>query len=310
MAVFNGTESDDLYLATSEGDNVVGIGGNDTLVGNIGRDALDGGSGNDLLLAGGNSASTVTANVALADDFSTAKSGVIGNDTLSGGRGNDTLVGAQAGFSSDLLIGNADNDLLIAANNGGNTLIGGQGDDTIYGSLQNGNTIYGSSGNDLLLSGLGNDLLLGDRGNDILVGGIGDNDMYGGDGRDEFQFLSRKENTLSVFTGKDEILRSDGGFGGIDSINDFSSDDRITISELDRNAVVTITNNAAGAAVITVLGTAVNGQPADQVITVFGITREQLLAPGLDFIVIDNSFINTTNTVSADGISTFTVGNA
>ncbi|NJL43221.1 MAG: hypothetical protein HC935_07600 [Pseudanabaena sp. SU_2_4] len=150
----------------------------------------------------------------------------------------------------------------------------------------------------------------GDGGNDILVGGIGNNDMSGGSGKDEFQFLSRKENTLSVFTTTDEILRSDGGFGGFDTIYDFSAEDRITISELDRNAVVTITTNAAGAAVITILGTAGNGQPADQVITVFGITREQLLAPGLDFIAIDNSFINTTNTVSTDGISTFTVGNA
>lgn len=289
MAVFTGTESADIYVATSEGDLVAGLAGNDTLIGNTGRDTLNGGADNDLLLA----------------DNSVSTSG--GNDTLYGGQGNDTLVGAQFGFSSDLLIGNANNDLLIAANNGGNTLIGGQGDDTIYGSLQNGNIMNGSSGNDLLLAGLGNDILLGDRDNDILVGGIGNNDMYGGDGRDEFQFLSRKENTLSVSTGKDEVLRSDGGFGGIDTIYDFSMDDRITIRELDRNAVLTITTNSAGAAVITVLGTAGNGQTADQVITVFGITREQILSPGVDFIAVNNSFINITNTVSTDGISTFTV---
>jgi Ca2+-binding RTX toxin-like protein len=307
MAAFNGTESADLYLATFEGDNVVGIGGNDTLVGNTGRDALDGGAGNDLLLAGGNSALTASVNVALADDFSASELDIVGNDTLSGGQGNDTLVGSQAGFSSDLLIGNADNDLLIAADNGGNTLVGGQGDDTIYGSLQNGNIIQGSSGNDLLLSGLGDDTLEGNSGNDILVGGIGNNDLRGGEGRNEFQFLSRKDNTLAIFTGTDQILRSDGGFGGIDRIYGFSSDDRITIRELDRNAVVNFTTSAAGAAVITILGKAVNGQPANQVITVFGITREQILTPGADFIAINNSFIDITNTFSTDGTSTFTV---
>ncbi len=293
MAIFIGTAANDSYVSTSEGDDVAGLAGNDTLVGNSGRDTLKGGADNDLLLADNSGAST---------------SG--GNDTLYGGRGNDTLVGNRFSFSADELLGNADNDLLIASNNGGSTLMGGQGDDTVYGSFQNGNIINGDSGNDLLIAGLGNDVLLGDSGNDILVAGVGNDILTGGDGGDEFQFLSRRENTLSVFTGKDEILRSDGGFGGIDSIGDFSANDRITIGELDRNAVVTVTTNAVGAAVITILGTAGNGQLADQVITVFGMTREQLLAPGSDFIAINNSFINTTNTVSADGISTFIVGNA
>jgi Ca2+-binding RTX toxin-like protein len=307
MAVFNGTETEDTYEATSEGDNVAGLGGNDTLVGNAGRDSLDGGSDNDLLVAGNGMLSASTNFTVVAGDFGGSTAGV--SDTLFGGQGNDTLVGAQVGFSSDLLIGNAGLDLLVAAVNGGSIAIGGQGDDTIYGSLQNGNVMNGSSGDDLLLSGLGNDTLLGDRGSDILVGGIGNNDMYGGDGSDEFQLLSRKDNTLSVFTSTDRILRSDGGFGGIDTIYDFGSDDRITIRDLDRNALVTVTTNAVGAAVITILGTAGNGQPADQLITVLGITREQLLTPGAGLIAVNNNFINITNTFSTDVVSTFTVVN-
>lgn len=312
MAAFNGTESEDLYLATSEGDNVVGLGGNDTLVGNTGRDALDGGADNDLLLAG-NISSTTSAKDTLSGDFSVAiafgSDALMSGDTLSGGLGNDTLAGSQVGFSGDFLLGNAGNDLLVAARNGGNTLIGGQGDDTICGSLQNANSLRGSAGNDLLLSGMGNDTLAGDSGNDILVGGTGNNDLYGGEGSDEFQFLSRRDNTLSIFTNTDPILRSDGGFGGIDTIYDFSPDDKITILELDLNTLVTFATNTAGAAVITIRGTSGIGQPTDQTITVVGMTSEQMLAPGSNFIAIANNFITTSNTVSTDGIATYAVVN-
>ncbi len=290
MAIFTGTAADDSYIATTEGDLVAGLAGNDTLVGNTGSDTLNGGADNDLLLT----------------DLSASNAG--GNDTISGGQGNDTLVGARSGFSADVLIGNANSDLLIASNNGGNTLLGGQGDDIIYGGFQNGNIMDGGSGNDLLIAGLGNDSLLGDRGSDILVGGIGSNDLFGGDDADEFQFLSRKDNTLSVFAGTEQILRSDGGFGGSDIIYDFSANDSITISELDRNAVVTIFNDSDGVAVITIVGTTSNGQPANQTISVLGMSREQLLAPGSEFLSIYDNPITTANTINADGISTFTVG--
>jgi Ca2+-binding RTX toxin-like protein len=290
MAIFTGTAADDSYIATPEGDIVDGLAGNDTLIGNTGTDTLNGGADNDLLRAG-NSASTAG-----------------GNDTLYGGQGNDTLIGAQFGFSADLLIGNADNDLLIAANNGGNTLIGGQGDDTLYGSLQNGNTMNGSSGNDLLVGGLGNDTLVGGIGNDILVGGIGNDILVGGDDTDEFQFLSRKENTLSVFVGTEQILRSDGGFGGSDIISDFSLGDRIAITELDRNSVVTVANDSFGTAVITIVGTTSNGQTVAQTITVLGITKEQLLAPGSQAFAIYDNLITPANTTKVDGISTFIIG--
>jgi Ca2+-binding RTX toxin-like protein len=205
------------------------------------------------------------------------------------------------------LTGNIDNDLLIAAENGGNTLIGGQGDDTIYGSLQNGNTMNGSSGNDLLVAGLGNDTLIGGIGNDILVGGYGNDILVGGDDIDEFQFLSCKENTLSVLVGTEQVLRSDGGFGGSDIISDFSLGDRISITELGRNAVVTVTNDSFGAAVITIAGTTSNGQSAAQTITVLGIAKEQLLAPGSQAFAIFENFITTANTNNVDGISTFTI---
>jgi Ca2+-binding RTX toxin-like protein len=301
MAIFTGADADDNYIASPEGDRASGLDGNDTLTGNSGRDVLNGGNNNDLLISDLPSGGfNITVDVAFGGDLG-------GNDTLSGDAGNDTLIGARNGFSSDVLIGNADGDLLIASNFGGNVLLGGQGDDILCGSLQNGNFMNGNSGSDLLVAGLGNDTMLGGSGNDTLVGGFDNNELFGGRDADEFQFLSNKENTLSVLLGSEQILRSDGGFGGSDTIYDFEVEDRIAIAELDRNTVITIFNDANGSTVITIGGTAGNGQPADQTISVLGITREQLLSPGAKFLSVNGNFLTIDSTTNSDGLSSFTV---
>lgn len=300
MAIFTGTATDDFYTATSEGDRASGFDGNDTLTGSVGRDALNGGNNNDILISDLPAGfSTTTVDIALGGDL-------VANDTLSGDGGNDTLIGARSGFSNDVLLGNTDSDLLIASNFGGNTLLGGQGDDIIYGGLLNSNFMNGNSGDDLVVAGLGNDYMQGGSGNDTLVAGAGNNELFGGRGTDEFQFLSQEENTLSVPVGTEQILRSDGGFGGSDTIYDFGVDDRITLSELDRNTVITVFNDSSGAAVITIIGTAGNGQPANQTISVLGITREQLLSPGAKLLAIDGNFLTIDSTTNSDGLSSFT----
>jgi Ca2+-binding RTX toxin-like protein len=293
MAIFTGTEANDSYLSTSDGDNARGLRGNDTLIGGSGQDTLNGNADNDLLRA----------------DSSTQTAG--GNDSLYGGQGNDTLLGAQFGFSADSLGGNRGQDLLIASTNGGNTLFGGQGDDTIYGSLSNGNTMNGDFGNDVLIAGRGNDRMLGGDGNDTLIGSTGNNDMFGGTGNDQFQFFTAIDGDISVLTGAEQVVRARGGFGGSDVINDFSTGDTISISQLDRNATVSVTTNSAGAAVIAVAGTSSDGQPTNgQTITVVGVTRDQLLAPGAQLFAINGSFITTNDTVNdGTGGSVFTVGN-
>jgi Ca2+-binding RTX toxin-like protein len=291
MAIFTGTLANDSYLATTAGDNARGLAGNDTLTGNSGSDTLNGNADNDLLFA----------------DSLTQTAG--GNDSLFGGQGSDTLVGARFGFSADSLGGNRGADLLIASTNGGNTLFGGQGDDTIYGSLSNGNTMNGDLGNDVLVAGRGNDRMLGADGNDTLIGGAGNNDMFGEVGNDEFQFFTAIPGDLTAFTGAEQVLRSRGGFGGSDVINDFATGDKISISQLDRNATVSVTTNSAGAAVIAIAGTASDGQPANQTITVVGVTKDALLSPGAQLLAINGSFITTNDTVNSNGTSTFTVGN-
>jgi Ca2+-binding RTX toxin-like protein len=293
MAIFTGTDANDSYLATSDGDNARGGRGDDTLIGNSGRDTLNGNADNDLLRA----------------DSATQTAG--GNDSLYGGQGNDTLIGAQFGFSADSLGGNRGQDLLIASTNGGNTLFGGQGDDTIYGSLSNGNTMNGDFGNDVLIAGRGTDRMLGGDGNDTLIGGTGNNDMFGGVGNDQFQFFTAIDGDITLLTGAEQVIRARGGFGGSDVINDFSTGDTISISQLDRNATVSVTTNSAGAAVIAITGTSSDGQPTNgQTITLVGVTRDQLLAPGAQLFAINGSFITTNDTVNdGAGGSVFTVGN-
>ncbi|WP_019500172.1 calcium-binding protein [Pseudanabaena sp. PCC 6802] len=292
MAVFTGTDANDNYLATTEGDNARGLRGDDTLIGNVGKDTLNGNADNDLLFA----------------DSLTQTAG--GNDSLFGGQGADTLVGARFGFSADSLGGNRDGDLLIASTNGGNTLFGGQGNDTIYGSVANANTMNGDIGDDVVIAGNGNDRMLGADGNDTLIGGRGNNDMFGEAGNDQFQFFTAVPQDLVAFTDAEQVVRSRGGFGGSDTIFDFATGDTISISQLDRNATVTVETNSAGAAVITITGTASDGTPANQTITVVGVTKDQLLAPGAQLLAVNGNFITTNDTVNTgDGSkSIFTVG--
>jgi Ca2+-binding RTX toxin-like protein len=291
MANFIGTVANDSYTATPEGDDARGLGGNDTLIGNSGQDTLNGNADNDLLLADSNSST------------------VGGNDSLFGGQGSDTVVGARFGFSGDQLLGNRGEDVLIASTNGGNTLFGGQGLDTIYGSLSNSNVMNGDLGDDVLIAGLGGDRMLGGDGNDTLIGGTGNENMFGDLGADQFQFFSAIPNDLSIFTGPEQVVRSRGGFGGSDVINDFSTGDTISISQLDRDATVSITTNSAGAAVISVGGTASNGQStSSQTITLVGVTKDQLLNPGAQLLAINGSFITSVDTVTSGDTSVFTVG--
>lgn len=306
MAVFTGTNANDSYLATTEGDNARGLRGDDTLIGNSGRDTLNGNADNDYLFA----------------DSATQTAG--GNDSLYGGQGSDTLVGARFGFSADSLGGNRGEDLLIASTNGGNTLFGGQGDDTIYGSLSNGNTMNGDLGNDVLVAGRGDDRMLGSDGNDTLKGGVGNNQMFGAVGNDVFQFFAAKANPdVTLALAPEQLTRNSGGFGGNDIINDFATGDQIQISDLDRGARVRVESNGAGGSLITITGSALGTeqvpvpQSAAQTINVVGVGRDSLLGPGSNFLNINGQNVTTTTTGSPNitvetdsvaGVTTYTIG--
>ena len=72
MAVFTGTEFDDILFGTDEDDTISGLGGNDFLSGEGGNDVIDGGDGDDTLQG---------------DGFF-----IKGADTLTGGAGADAFA--------------------------------------------------------------------------------------------------------------------------------------------------------------------------------------------------------------------------
>jgi Ca2+-binding RTX toxin-like protein len=256
MPLFTGTNGDDTLDGGGDDDTLDGGLGNDVMNGGAGNDLFVTGVGNDTL-DGGDGLDTVSlANAAGAwqgtvgsdsgdpyliystvvgafDDFSVSGieawrltsfadhvsvTGAVGMQ-LFGLGGNDTLV---AGAADDRLDGGDDDDLL-RANIGTDTVVGGAGIDTlsfaglgtaITGSLASGfsgvalfttaseveivigtsladaiagdagsTELRGGNGADTLTAGDGNDSLYGEGGNDTLVAGVGTQYLDGGGGQ-------------------------------------------------------------------------------------------------------------------------------
>ncbi len=81
------------------------------------------------------------------------------NDIIAAGAGDDSIYGLAG---DDVMHGDAGNDMVD----------GGAGNDTLYGNQGN-DTIYGRDGNDILDGGAGDDYLEGNAGNDTYVFGVG-----------------------------------------------------------------------------------------------------------------------------------------
>lgn len=179
----------------------------DHLYGSEGDDTLSGLAGNDDLY------------------------GYDGDDLLRGGRGEDALYG---GSGDDLLRGQSAADQAyggygndnIKGGGGNDTLRGGDGDDFLKGGTRrdvfyggrDDDRIFGNSFNDTLYGGSGDDVLNGGGEHDYLNGGAGNDYLKGGSGTDEFAF---------------DVLHDN------DTIADFTTNDRLSISELlamDRTA--------------------------------------------------------------------------
>ena len=113
----NGTDSDDLVLASSDDDTVSLMQGNDVGIGGLGNDTMSGGNGNDIV-AGGSGDDVLDGGN--GDDF---LAGGNGDDEIYGGNGNDVLVD---GLGSDMLFGGKGSDIFLFAEN---ELIGGAATD-------------------------------------------------------------------------------------------------------------------------------------------------------------------------------------
>jgi len=248
-----------------------GLGGNDMLNGGLGADTMNGGTGNDTYVidnvgdkaveALGEGVDLVKASVTYTiganierltltgsaaingtgNDLANILLGNAANNVLNGMGGADKIDG---GAGADTMNGGAGNDVYYV-DNAGDTIVeaSGQGTDTVNAGISqilaanvenllltgsaavNGtgnsiaNVLTGNDAANTLDGGGGNDTLLGGGGADILIGGSGMDSVTGGAGNDTFRF------SLS-----DIASRSSSG---ADTIVDFTTGDKIDISQID-----------------------------------------------------------------------------
>jgi serralysin len=259
----NGGTGNDNILGNSANNVLLGNGGNDTLNGGVGNDTLNGGTGIDIMTGGtgndlyyvDNTGDVVTETSNLATEIDTVYSSIdhslglnierltltgtaaingsgnslnniitgnsgtnildggVGNDTLNGGTGIDTMIG---GTGNDLYYVDNTGDIVTETSNLATEI------DTVYSSIDyslglnierlnlTGTAAINGSGNSL------NNTIKGNSAANILYGGAGNDILTGGLGADIFQFNSTTEgiDTISDFTFDDRIGIFASGFGG------------------------------------------------------------------------------------------------
>ncbi|MCC3859874.1 beta strand repeat-containing protein [Pseudemcibacter aquimaris] len=94
-----------------------------------------------------------------------------------------TVFIARDNSDSELLVGDATNDLTVTGKNGDDTVDTGNGDDVI--NVSGGDDrVTSGSGNDIVIGGSGNDYISTETGNDIIHGGDGRDNINAGSGND------------------------------------------------------------------------------------------------------------------------------
>jgi Ca2+-binding RTX toxin-like protein len=169
---------------------VVGTRGDDVLSGTTGDDVIAGLGGNDVI------------------------AGSWGNDVICGGAGNDRIAAGTGLFETDLVSGDAGDDVIVTGSTSTTVVYAfaaagvtvdlergsatGEGSDTFVGvhnvvGTEFGDVIQGSSGFNCLDGLGGDDVLLGLAGEDCLYGGTGSDTIDGGDGNDlvSFQYAGK-----------------------------------------------------------------------------------------------------------------------
>ena len=203
-----GTDDDDLIVATGEQDKIFGKRGKDEIKGNRGKkNKIYGGKDDDDCEGG--------------DDDDEVR-GDRGNDNVKGGKGKDNLNG---GKDNDSILGGSDEDICkgddgddsVYGNEGDDDADGGAGSDTVYGGKGNddceggeGNdAVRGDTGNDNVSGGDGNDTVNGGKDNDTVMGGVGSDVCSGDDGDDNVSGGADKDTVIGG-AGKDTVMGDDG----------------------------------------------------------------------------------------------------
>ena len=218
-----GDEGNDLLQGSYGDDTFYGGAGNDTMLGEEDSDTFYGGAGDyvdgyeSVTTGVDNDTLYVTGVSSVVFDVLNPENGVVNyvgggtlqfynienlyvdgvlklppNYVVDGTAGDDLIDGSYVDVqgdridASDNLVGNNDdvvqagagNDTVLSAD--GNDLVyGGDGDDVITAGAGN-DTVHGDAGNDSIAGGAGDDSLSGDAGNDTLLGGSGNDQLYGG----------------------------------------------------------------------------------------------------------------------------------
>ncbi|MCW7540221.1 hypothetical protein OOT46_20515 [Aquabacterium sp. A7-Y] len=191
MAVFNGTDSDDVLVDTSSDLsstlNANWSGGEDHLTGGSGDDTYHiNSAGDQVVEQGGQGEDRVASRLAsytLPDHVEDLQLDSTPTELVTLPDGSTEMrPAAREGCGNGL-------DNTLRGNFNDNTLTGLDGNDELWGGDGN-DTLRGGNGNDLLMGGADgdlygeNDTLMGDAGNDLLYGRMGEDRLYGGDGND------------------------------------------------------------------------------------------------------------------------------
>jgi Ca2+-binding RTX toxin-like protein len=211
-----GNELDNALTGNAGDNTLTGRGGADTLAGGGGDDILNGGGANDIL-AGGAGNDTLNGGGGLEDvavfsgaawEYTFASSGAaLASVVHSGTDGTDTLSGIERlqfgdGESLTIQIGTDGDDDLTAD------------DDAVIFALAGDDTVTGGAGNDIIIGGAGDDTLFGSD-----VGTAGDNATTGATDDDTFIW--------NVGDGVDAINGGFEGAGGDTLVVNGNGDDEV-----------------------------------------------------------------------------------
>ncbi len=221
-AVVVGTDGDDLLFARHEPTTIFGLSGDDKLYGLDASDKLYGGSGRDIVYG------------RKGDDWIVDDDGLNG-DSYDGGRGRDTIDFSANDFSNEVTIdlraegavdpwGGSDvfDNVQDAIAGGEASLLGDFQDNHLLADEGAGNEIFGRKGDDRLEGKGGDDGLFGGDGDDRLVGRDGEDSLNGRIGQDVLRGGGEADVLLGS-NGLDTLM----GNGGLDVAKGGAGDDTL-----------------------------------------------------------------------------------
>ena len=218
--IYGGKDDDDCEGGDDD-DEIKGDRGKDKLDGGKGNDKIDGGKDDDSIFGGSGK------DTCKGDDGDDWVHGNDGDDDVDGAAGSDTVYGGkgddkcEGGEGNDTVRGDRGNDN-VSGGDGNDNVNGGKDNDTVIGGAGS-DVCMGDEGDDSVMGGAGDDTLMGGSGNDVCMGDDGDDSVMGGDGDDTLMGGAGKD-TLVAGDGNDMI---DGGDGDDSVVGGGSGDDTL-----------------------------------------------------------------------------------